>query len=473
MALADAALNELQRQEEEKKKQLQAQLTAGAPAYGGLPSQPTDEDKERQQGFDMAQQGQAPPPAPSVPAPQTSQALPGSAPVSYSAPTTGLQQIAQTQLQQAVRTPAQSKSMEQYAQLQERLFGPSPTGKVEGRRPIGADMRAISDYLKQNPTEFPELYDELFSPRYQTMGNEETPLVVTNALDTAVDIANLQNNATGGQQVPGLSGDFARRDIQLRTGLTDLQKQLQTNRNRTLEDYQTTLGRSEDSLRKAAQQLQQQMSARGLSRSGINLKSSADVQKNYQDYLFDLNRTTNRSLTDLIDQFSTAQRNYGSEYMGLIEGQRAYEQQQAMERARLDAEAKRLELLEQQRRDDLARIAKLTDEVRNFTINPGRGGQYDPRGIGGGGGDGFDVTRTSVPNPDKTTIALPSLAQGSNVNSVQQWVLNNVSPTLASNPTALSAVASALTSAGSGGLTVTQLRNLIANPYSWLEFGVI
>ena len=187
--------------------------------------------------------------------------------------------------------------MEQYAQLQERLFGPSPTGKVEGRRPIGADMRAISDYLKQNPTEFPELYDELFSPRYQTMGNEETPLVVTNALDTAVDIAKLQNSATGGQQVPGLSGDFARRDIQLRTGLTDLQKQLQTNRNRTLEDYQTTLGRSEDSLRKAAQQLQQQMSARGLSRSGINLKSSADVQKNYQDYLFDLNRTSSLQLS--------------------------------------------------------------------------------------------------------------------------------------------------------------------------------
>lgn len=473
MALADAALSELQRQEEEKKKQLQAQLTAGAPAYGGLPSQPTEEDKQRQEGFNMAQQGQAPPPTPSIPAPQTSQALPGSAPVSYSAPTTGLQQIAQTQLQQAVRTPAQSKSMEQYQQLQERLFGPSPVGK--GMRPVGANMREISDYLKQNPTEYPELYDELFSPRYRTLtqGEGDSLGVDTSALDTAVDIANLQNNATGGQQVPGLSGEFARRDVQLRTGLTDLQKQLQTNRNRTLEDYQTTLGRSEESLRKAAQQLQQQMAARGLGRSGINLKSSADVQKNYQDYLFDLNRTANRSLTDLIDQFSTAQRNYGSEYMGLIEGQRSYEQQQAMERARLDAEAKRLELLEQQRKDDLARIAKLTEDVRNFTINPGRGGTYDPREFGGGGGDGFDITRNSVPNPDKTTIALPSLAQGSNVNSVQQWVLNNVSPTLASNPTALSAVTSALTSAGGRGLTVTQIRNLIANPYSWLEFGVI
>lgn len=471
MALADAALSELQRQEEEKKKQLQAQLTAGAPAYGGLPSQPTEEDMERQQGFNMAQQGQAPPPTPSIPAPQTSQALPGSAPVSYSAPTTGLQQIAQAQLQQAVRTPAQSKSMEQYATVRDKLFGPVG-GKGEAR-PATGEMQAISEYLKQNPNEFPELYEDLFSQRYTTFDQGQGPGVDTSALDTTVDITNLQNNATGGQQVPGLSGEFARRDVQLRTGLTDLQKQLQTNRNRTLEDYQTTLGRSEESLRKAAQQLQQQMSARGLSRSGINLKSSADVQKNYQDYLFDLNRTANRSLADLIDQFSTAQRNYGSEYMGLIEGQRSYEQQQAMERARLDAEAKRLDLLEQQRRDDLARIATLTDAVRNFTINPGLRGTYDPREFGGGGGDGFDITRNSVPNPDKTTIALPSLAQGSNVNSVQQWVLNNVSPTLASNPTALSAVTSALTSAGGRGLTVTQIRNLIANPYSWLEFGVI
>jgi hypothetical protein len=472
VALADAALSELQRQEEEKKKQLQAQLTAGAPAYGGLPSQPTEEDMERQQGFNMAQQGQAPPPTPSIPAPQTSQALPGSAPVSYSAPTTGLQQIAQAQLQQAVRTPAQSKSMEQYATVRDKLFGPIG-GKGEAR-PATGEMQAISEYLKQNPNEFPELYEDLFRKAYTTFDQGQGPGVDTSALDTAVDIANLQNNATGGQQVPGLSGEFARRDVQLRTGLTDLQKQLQTNRNRTLEDYQTTLGRSEESLRKAAQQLQQQMSARGLSRSGINLKSSADVQKNYQDYLFDLNRTANRSLTDLIDQFSTAQRNYGSEYMGLIEGQRSYEQQQAMERARLDAEAKRLELLEQQRKDDLARIAKLTEDVRNFTIDPGRRGGYDPRGIGGGDGYGtpapvLDSSPYST-SPDMK-VALPSGQW--NDSSIQQWVLTNISPSLANNSTALSAVSGALRSAGAGGLTVQQLRNLVANPYSWLEFGAL
>ncbi len=264
----------------------------------------------------------------------------------------------------------------------------------------------------------------------------------------------------------GLTGDFAREELGLRRNLSDLDLQRQRGLSRAAQDFSNTLSRSATAQQRAAQQLQESMASRGLMKSGINLQSSAQQEQDYQQYIADLASQRARRDEDIESAYGTAQRDYYGQVEKIYgrQVQAEIDRKLAEEKAKAEARAKQEQAAMQQRM--LEEIAKAQQAARDAAVIAAQAAAArqtlqmpDTPGLGGGGGF-IDSGQYMNPN---MRIALPSLAQGSNMNSVQQWVIQNLAPSLAGDVVALPAVASALVNAGGQGLTVDQLRTLISN----------
>lgn len=270
----------------------------------------------------------------------------------------------------------------------------------------------------------------------------------------------------------GLTGDFAREELGLRRNLSDLDLQRQRGLSRAAQDFSNTLSRSVTAQQRAAQQLQENMASRGLMKSGINLQAASQQDQDYQQYIADLASQRARRDEDIESAYGTAQRDYydqvekiyGRQVQAEIDRKIAEAKAKAeadakAEQARIQQEMMNQILAAQQAARDAASAARDAAAARVALQMP------DTPGLGGGGG--------TIMNPGQYVdlnkrIALPSLAQGSNYESVKQWVINNLDPSLANNPTAAGSVARALVSAGGQGVTIRDLQNIIRQEYqSW------
>ncbi len=265
----------------------------------------------------------------------------------------------------------------------------------------------------------------------------------------------------------GLTGDFAREELGLRRNLSDLDLQRQRGLSRAAQDFSNTLSRSVTAQQRAAQQLQESMASRGLMKSGINLQAASQQDQDYQQYIADLASQSARRDEDIESAYGTAQRDYYGQVEKIYgrQLQAEIDRKLAEEKAKAEARAKQEQAAMQQRM--LEEIAKAQQAARDAALLAGqaaaaRGALQTPDTpyLSSGGGGFIDSSQYINPN---MRIALPSLAQGSNMNSVQQWVIQNLAPSLAGDVVALPAVASALVNAGGQGLTVDQLRTLISN----------
>jgi hypothetical protein len=269
----------------------------------------------------------------------------------------------------------------------------------------------------------------------------------------------------------GLKGEFERKNLGLQSALTDLQKRQGIARQRATQDYMTGLGRSENLRGLAMQQLQQSMAGRGLSRSGINLKQSGLLGQQYDQQQSDMLQALTRLGADLTDEWAMAQRDYGKAYSDLVEGQREYDTEVRLQQEQADAQRILLENQEASRRQDIADLIN-SRPVVIYEGNWGTPFNYQQMGISGPLTD-----PNSASNPDNTYIRLDPTRSDADA----YRMISMLFPGLNDGATT-GAILGALRSASSRpisrstpqqGLTVTQLRNLAANPYSWIEFGAI
>jgi hypothetical protein len=175
--------------------------------------------------------------------------------------------------------------------------------------------------------------------------------------------------------------------------------------------------------------------------------------------------------TDLADEWAVAQRDYGKAYNDLVEGQREYDTDVRLKQEQAEAQRILLENQEASRRQDIADLINARPVVV-YNGDWGSGFNYAQMGIGG------PLTNpNSVSNPDNTFIRLDPTKSDADA----YRMISALFPGLTDGATT-GAILGALRSASSRpisrsmpqqGLTVTQLRNLAANPYSWIEFGAI
>lgn len=282
-------------------------------------------------------------------------------------------------------------------------------------------------------------------------------------LDDEIDFESIldENNV----QREALEGAFAQEDIKNKTALSDLQKNLLTRYNRNQYDYATTGSRNKFMQDIALKQLQESMAARGTLSSGIYLEGEGLQARQNLEQNQDLQDAYTRATTDIIDELVMGKRNYGLGYQDIASRYLQYKKDQKLAQDKIDADTKLMNELKDARERDLQGINDALSSLGGN--NWGDGQQWSPPT------QQFDITTASFSNPTSVQIATPARVLGQGPEAVKQWVLSQVSPSLASNPTSLSAVVSAFESAGSLGLTAAQVRNLIANPFSWLEYGAL
>lgn len=304
-----------------------------------------------------------------------------------------------------------------------------------------------------------------------TLGTPENPLTfATGRPSNAAPVVESAVPLEANKQY-SFTGKYAGYDNDLRGQEADLGFSRRDNIQKIAAAFLKATQTAAEQKEKSRRSLMQMLADRGMSTSGITLDKGAELETNYTRYLDDIANSRASDQSDVENNYARGLNSIYRKRNSLFGEQQAEEQQRRMEEARVAAETARQTAEANARSQELEAIkaaqaaATQAAQAQTASYAPSYTAPSFSYGGGGGGGGGDYSAPYEEPAPppvQEERIISPFINATGNVpgGAVEAWVKRTVDPNLSGAN--LRAVISAMTNAGSRGLTRTELASIIA-----------